>query len=183
MYLDRFIPTYRTYMLASAVSIALSSCYSTMSTGLNSMAGVIYEDMIKPWIRPPVSQVAASRTMKAIVVVAGIICVALVFLVEKLSGLIQVTGSPLLRPPLTLFISPCDSRQAISTIVWSDPTGWQKFVGDNGGTAPRDIHARHVLSDRKLHGNRPDSRASSPRCQREATYFSLPTWTRFLMNP
>ena len=123
-----------------------------MSTGLNSMAGVIYEDMIKPWIRPPVSQVAASRTMKAIVVVAGIICVALVFLVEKLSGLIQVTGSPLLRLPLTLFISPCDSRQAISTIVWSDPTGWQKFVGDNGGTAPRDIHARHVLSDRKLHG-------------------------------
>ena len=74
-----------------------------MSTGLNSMAGVIYEDMIKPWIRPPVSQVAASRTMKAIVVVAGLICVGLVFLVEKLSGLIQagkslsgITAGPLL---------------------------------------------------------------------------------------
>ncbi|XP_076662885.1 sodium-coupled monocarboxylate transporter 2 [Andrena cerasifolii] len=85
------------------VAGVFSAALSTMSTGLNSMAGVIYEDMIKPWIRPPVSQVAASRTMKAIVVVAGIICVALVFLVEKLSGLIQagkslsgITAGPLL---------------------------------------------------------------------------------------
>lgn len=63
---------------------------STMSTGLNSMSGVIYEDMIKPCFRNPISNVGASRIMKATVVIIGAICVGLVFMVEKLSGLIQV---------------------------------------------------------------------------------------------
>lgn len=63
---------------------------STMSTGLNSMSGVIYEDMIKPWLRIPLSEIAVSRLMKLTVVLTGILCVTLVFLVEKLSGLIQV---------------------------------------------------------------------------------------------
>ena len=61
-----------------------------MSTGLNSMSGVIYEDMIKPCLKKPLSDVAASRIMKVTVVIIGVICVGLVFLVEKLSGLIQV---------------------------------------------------------------------------------------------
>lgn len=61
-----------------------------MSTGLNSMSGVIYEDMIKPYLKKPMSDVGASRIMKFTVIVTGGICVALVFLVEKLSGLIQV---------------------------------------------------------------------------------------------
>lgn len=63
---------------------------STMSTGLNSMSGVIYEDMIKPWLRIPLSEIAVSRLMKLTVVLTGIFCVTLVFLVEKLGGLIQV---------------------------------------------------------------------------------------------
>lgn len=63
---------------------------STMSTGLNSMSGVIYEDMIKPWLRIPLSEIAVSRLMKLTVVLTGILCVTLVFLVEKLGGLIQV---------------------------------------------------------------------------------------------
>ncbi|XP_076239427.1 sodium-coupled monocarboxylate transporter 1 [Calliopsis andreniformis] len=85
------------------VAGVFSAALSTMSTGLNSMAGVIYEDMIKPWLRVPASETVASRTIKATVVVTGIICVALVFLVEKLSGLIQagkslsgITAGPLL---------------------------------------------------------------------------------------
>lgn len=61
-----------------------------MSTGLNSMSGVIYEDMIKPLLKNPLSQVAASRVMKFLVILIGIICVAFVFLVDKLGGLIQV---------------------------------------------------------------------------------------------
>ncbi|RLU19628.1 hypothetical protein DMN91_008185 [Ooceraea biroi] len=75
----------------------------TMSTGLNSMSGVIYEDMIKPCLRKPISNVGASRIMKATVVIIGAICVGLVFMVEKLSGLIQagkslsgITAGPLL---------------------------------------------------------------------------------------
>ncbi|XP_076754285.1 sodium-coupled monocarboxylate transporter 2 [Xylocopa sonorina] len=85
------------------VAGVFSAALSTMSTGLNSMSGVIYEDMIKPRLRIPLSEMAASRTMKLTVVLTGIICVALVFLVEKLTGLIQagkslsaITAGPLL---------------------------------------------------------------------------------------
>jgi len=68
-----------------------------MSTGLNSMSGVIYEDMIKPCLRKPISNVGASRIMKATVVIIGAICVGLVFMVEKLSGLIQVRCKRVIR--------------------------------------------------------------------------------------
>lgn len=54
------------------------------------MSGVIYEDMIKPWLRISLSEVAASRVMKLTVLLMGTVCVTLVYLVEKLSGLIQV---------------------------------------------------------------------------------------------
>ncbi|KAG7214205.1 hypothetical protein KM043_001548 [Ampulex compressa] len=85
------------------VSGVFSAALSTMSTGLNSMSGVIYEDMIKPCLRRGISDVAASRIMKLTVVLIGVVCVALVFLVEKLGGLIQagkslsgITAGPLL---------------------------------------------------------------------------------------
>ncbi|XP_024946270.1 sodium-coupled monocarboxylate transporter 1 [Cephus cinctus] len=85
------------------VSGVFSAALSTMSTGLNSMSGVIYEDMIKPLLKKPMGQVAASRIMKLTVVLIGAVCVGLVFLVEKLSGLIQagkslsgITAGPLL---------------------------------------------------------------------------------------
>lgn len=70
------------------------------------MSGVIYEDMIKPLLKRPMSPVGASRIMKLTVVVIGIICVGLVFLVEKLSGLIQVRESIIERRSTQLvFIS------------------------------------------------------------------------------
>lgn len=62
-----------------------------MSTGLNSMAGVIYEDLIKPHLSQPLSEVNASRLIKAVVIIIGTICTILVFVVEKLGMLIQVT--------------------------------------------------------------------------------------------
>jgi sodium-coupled monocarboxylate transporter 8/12 len=68
-----------------------------MSTGLNSMSGVIYEDMIKPWLKKPMTEVAVSRIIKLTVVIIGVICVALVLLVEKLSGLIQVSDCDCLK--------------------------------------------------------------------------------------
>ncbi|KAK2583548.1 hypothetical protein KPH14_009502 [Odynerus spinipes] len=85
------------------VSGVFSAALSTMSTGLNSMSGVIYEDIIKPCLRKPISNVNASRIMKVMVIVMGIVCVGLVFLVEKLTTLIQagkslsgITAGPLL---------------------------------------------------------------------------------------
>lgn len=62
-----------------------------MSTGLNSMTGVIYEDMIKPLSKTAISEEKASYIMKLTVIVIGVLCVAMVFVVEHLGTLIQVS--------------------------------------------------------------------------------------------
>jgi len=64
-----------------------------MSTGLNSMAGVIFEDYIKPQLSGKVSEAKASLTMKIICAVMGVFCVAMVFVVENLGGVLQVKFS------------------------------------------------------------------------------------------
>ena len=61
-----------------------------MSTGLNSMTGVIFEDFIRPLYKKPISEGRASFIMKVTVFIIGIICVGLVFLVEKMNTLLQV---------------------------------------------------------------------------------------------
>lgn len=61
-----------------------------MSTGLNCMSGLIYEDIIKPLLKKPLSAIAASRLMRALVVIIGLTCMGFVFLVEKLNSIFQV---------------------------------------------------------------------------------------------
>ncbi|KAK4878994.1 hypothetical protein RN001_007140 [Aquatica leii] len=75
------------------VSGVFSAALSSMSTGLNSMTGVIFEDLIKPRVKTPLSEAKASSIMKVMVVVIGSICVGLVFVVEKMGALIQASGS------------------------------------------------------------------------------------------
>ncbi|XP_066255129.1 sodium-coupled monocarboxylate transporter 1-like [Euwallacea similis] len=75
------------------VSGVFSAALSSMSTGLNSMTGVIFEDLIKPRLKKAMSEAHASLLMKIIVVLIGFICVGLVFVVEKLGTLIQAAGS------------------------------------------------------------------------------------------
>ncbi|XP_011311839.1 sodium-coupled monocarboxylate transporter 1 [Fopius arisanus] len=65
------------------VAGVFSAALSSLSTGLNSMAAVILEDFVKPWRKNPFSVRAADILMKLTVVVLGIICVGLVFVVEK----------------------------------------------------------------------------------------------------
>lgn len=62
-----------------------------MSTGLNSLTGVIFQDLIKPVLKRDLSEATASRIMKMIAASIGVLCVGLVFLVEKLGALIQVS--------------------------------------------------------------------------------------------
>ena len=64
--------------------------YSSMSTGLNSMTGVIFEDLIRPMIKKPISEKCASLIMKVIVVVIGTVCVGMVFVVENMGTIVQV---------------------------------------------------------------------------------------------
>jgi len=54
------------------------------------MAGVIFEDLIRPMTKKPISEKRASLIMKVIVVVIGTICVGLVFVVEKMGTIVQV---------------------------------------------------------------------------------------------
>lgn len=85
------------------VSGIFSTALSTMSTALNTSAGTIYEDFIKHRQKTVATEKTGSKVMKIIVVVMGCICVGLVFLVEKMGGVLQVsmsfsgiTGGPLL---------------------------------------------------------------------------------------
>lgn len=65
--------------------------FSTMSTCLNSMTGVIFEDFIRPRLKKRISEARASFYMKLIVVVIGTFTVVLASIVDKLGGIIQVS--------------------------------------------------------------------------------------------
>ncbi|XP_019550433.3 sodium-coupled monocarboxylate transporter 2 [Aedes albopictus] len=69
-----------------------SAALSTMSSGLNTLAGTIYEDFIRP-CRPHASEQSSSTAMKVIVVLLGVIVIILVFVVEKLGSIIQMAIS------------------------------------------------------------------------------------------
>ncbi|XP_073979773.1 sodium-coupled monocarboxylate transporter 1-like isoform X2 [Rhodnius prolixus] len=75
--------------LAGVVSAALS----TMSTGLNTVAGAIYEDFVQPCFRTKVSEARASRYIKMLVVILGIICLLFVLVIEKLGAILELSAS------------------------------------------------------------------------------------------
>ncbi|XP_069692129.1 sodium-coupled monocarboxylate transporter 1-like [Periplaneta americana] len=75
------------------MSGVFSAALSSMSTGLNSMTGVIFEDLIRPVIKRPISEAYASLIMKVIVALIGTICVGMVFLVEHMGTLVQAGKS------------------------------------------------------------------------------------------
>ncbi|XP_011860108.1 PREDICTED: sodium-coupled monocarboxylate transporter 1-like [Vollenhovia emeryi] len=57
--------------------------FSSLSTGLNSMAAVVLEDFVKPFKKTPFTRRSADIFMKLTVIVLGTICVALVYIVEQ----------------------------------------------------------------------------------------------------
>ncbi|XP_014468065.1 PREDICTED: sodium-coupled monocarboxylate transporter 1-like [Dinoponera quadriceps] len=74
--------------LAGLVSAGLS----TMSAGLNTVTGTIYEDFIDPWM--PESndkETKAANIMKVTVVILGLLCVGMVFLVDRLGDIFQLS--------------------------------------------------------------------------------------------
>ncbi|KAL4085013.1 hypothetical protein QTP88_027860 [Uroleucon formosanum] len=85
------------------VSGIVSAALSTMSAQINTVSGTIYEDFIVKMMGIKVTELTASIIMKCIAVISGVICVILVFVVEKLNGILQmsislgsVTNGPLL---------------------------------------------------------------------------------------
>ncbi|XP_067005054.2 sodium-coupled monocarboxylate transporter 1 isoform X1 [Anabrus simplex] len=75
------------------VAGVFSAALSSMSTAMNSMAAVILEDFYKPFFAKPLTERQTSVLMKAVVIIFGFVCVALVFVVEKLGSVLQMAMS------------------------------------------------------------------------------------------
>jgi sodium-coupled monocarboxylate transporter 8/12 len=67
-----------------------SAALSSMSSSLNTVAGTIYEDFIRPKY-PENTEKTASNIMKLLVVILGILILGLVFVVERMGQIFQIT--------------------------------------------------------------------------------------------
>ncbi|XP_044267363.1 sodium-coupled monocarboxylate transporter 2-like [Tribolium madens] len=80
-----------------------SAGLSTLSAHLNCLSGTIYEDFVSKLIPKDITERTKSNILKLIVVICGAICTLLVFLFERLGGILPLvisfqglTGGPLL---------------------------------------------------------------------------------------
>lgn len=86
MEVARKIPGLPGIFIAGIFSAALSS----MSTGLNTLAGTIYEDFLRHRF-PKASEKRVSDVMKALVVVLGLLMLSLVFVVEQMGQVFRIS--------------------------------------------------------------------------------------------
>lgn len=75
------------------VAGVFSAALSSLSTGLNSMSAVMLEDFFKPFTQRPLSERQTKYIMRGVVAIFGAICVILVFVVEKLGAVLQLSMS------------------------------------------------------------------------------------------
>ncbi|KAH8294948.1 hypothetical protein KR018_004575 [Drosophila ironensis] len=75
--------------IAGVFSAALSS----LSTCLNSMSAVVLEDFVKPYVKKPLTNRAINWIMRLVVVAVGALCVCLVYVVEHMGTVLQLTMS------------------------------------------------------------------------------------------
>ncbi|XP_047022008.1 sodium-coupled monocarboxylate transporter 1-like [Helicoverpa zea] len=74
------------------VAGVFSASLSSLSTGLNSMAAVVLEDFWKPFFKE-LTHRQTQILVRSVVVILGVICVGLVFVVEMLGSVLQLTMS------------------------------------------------------------------------------------------
>ncbi|KAJ1532030.1 hypothetical protein ONE63_000664 [Megalurothrips usitatus] len=86
----RAVPGLAGLYIAGVFSAALS----TMSSGLNTLAGTVYEDFLVHFVsrraRPPTDK-EASLIVKGLALLVGLLCMLLMFVVERLGSVLQVT--------------------------------------------------------------------------------------------
>lgn len=80
-----------------------SGALSTVSSGVNSLAAVTLEDLIKAYIKPDISELWATRITKILAMVYGVIAILLVAVAQNLGNVLQAAlslfgmlGGPLL---------------------------------------------------------------------------------------
>ncbi|XP_069698871.1 sodium-coupled monocarboxylate transporter 1-like [Periplaneta americana] len=67
----------------------LSAALSTLSSNLNSLGATIFVDFVQPFTKGKLSDQMSSNIIKAIVIGVGAVCIVLVFLVDKIGGILQ----------------------------------------------------------------------------------------------
>ncbi|KAH8293443.1 hypothetical protein KR054_000567, partial [Drosophila jambulina] len=72
------------------VAGVFSAALSSLSTGLNSLACVITQDIVKPLLRKPLTERQTAFWLRAIVIVLGFSCIGLVNIVEKLGMVVPL---------------------------------------------------------------------------------------------
>uniref|UniRef100_T1PAY5 Sodium:solute symporter family protein n=1 Tax=Musca domestica TaxID=7370 RepID=T1PAY5_MUSDO len=89
------------------VAGVFSAALSSLSTGLNSLACVISEDLIKPVLKNPLTEWQTGFMLRFIVAFFGLSCIALVFVVEKMGTVLTLatmTGAVTMGPLLGFYI-------------------------------------------------------------------------------
>ncbi|XP_062554542.1 sodium-coupled monocarboxylate transporter 2-like [Armigeres subalbatus] len=72
------------------ISCVFSAGLSTMSANLNSLAGIIYEDYIRPFKLFKHTDSSANRTMKILILFSGLYCIVMGLVVEQFGHILQM---------------------------------------------------------------------------------------------
>lgn len=89
------------------VAGVFSAALSSLSTGLNSLAAVVLEDFVKPVYKNELSEKSTAYIMRLTVVFFGLLATALVFVVEQLGAVLQLSISlsgATLGPLLAIYV-------------------------------------------------------------------------------
>lgn len=72
------------------ISCVFSAGLSTMSANLNSLAGIIYEDYIRPFKLFKHTDASANLTMKMLILFSGLYCIVMGLVVEQFGHILQM---------------------------------------------------------------------------------------------
>ncbi|SPP82649.1 sodium-coupled monocarboxylate transporter 2 [Drosophila guanche] len=107
------------------ISCVFSASLSSLSASLNSFAGVVYFDYIKPHIRH--TDARANGIMKLVIIVMGAYCILGGYMVQNFNSIIQTmwtitginTGAVVGVFLLGMFVPRCSAKVAVTGIVFS----------------------------------------------------------------
>ncbi|SPP82650.1 sodium-coupled monocarboxylate transporter 2-like [Drosophila guanche] len=107
------------------ISCVFSAALSSLSATLNSLAGVVYFDYIKPHIRH--TDARANGIMKLVIIAMGGYCILGGFIVQNFNSILQTvvtitgvnTGAVVGVFLLGMFVPRCNSKVAVSSILIS----------------------------------------------------------------
>ncbi|EDW84258.1 uncharacterized protein Dwil_GK14045 [Drosophila willistoni] len=107
------------------ISCVFSASLSSLSANLNSLAGVVYFDYIKPYIRH--TEARANASMKLVVVAMGAYCILGGFFVVNFTSILQTvmtitginTGAVVGVFLLAMFVPRCNGKVAMTGFLFS----------------------------------------------------------------